>query len=303
MLCVFSQWGEIEDINLVRDDATGKSKGFCFIKFEDQRSTILAVDNFNGATLMGRLLRVDHVLRYKLPKHLQDKEDAADEAKYGPEGGATEEDEAKYVAGHAYKGKELANAYNIGQGVDLYAKDDEGSGCSSSGEEAQGGSGGAGSASSGGEAKKRKREKKERKERKKEKKSQGGDVGTRKQKKKEKKEKKEKKAAPFSPRISGSFGSNPVADVWTKAPLPPPPTMSEASCDDGDDSWRGRFASSSGPSGGGGKGGSGGQKSNQHMGGFGGKGGKGAKFMGPKFGGGGGKGGGDRSYREMSWTR
>jgi RNA-binding motif X-linked protein 2 len=27
VLCMFSQWGEIEDINLVRDEATGKSKG------------------------------------------------------------------------------------------------------------------------------------------------------------------------------------------------------------------------------------------------------------------------------------
>lgn len=36
------------NINLVRDKKTGKSKGFCFICYEDQRSTILAVDNFNG---------------------------------------------------------------------------------------------------------------------------------------------------------------------------------------------------------------------------------------------------------------
>jgi RNA-binding motif X-linked protein 2 len=97
ILCMFSQWGEIEDINLVRDEATGKSKGFCFIKYEDQRSTILAVDNFTGATILGRMLRVDHVLRYKLPKHLQDKEDAADEASaadsghYGPAQGEVEE--------------------------------------------------------------------------------------------------------------------------------------------------------------------------------------------------------------------
>jgi len=32
----------------VRDKKTGKSKGFCFICFEDQRSTILVVDNLNG---------------------------------------------------------------------------------------------------------------------------------------------------------------------------------------------------------------------------------------------------------------
>jgi len=48
-----SQWGEVEDINLVRDKETNKSRGFAFIKYEDQRSTILAVDNFNGIKLLG----------------------------------------------------------------------------------------------------------------------------------------------------------------------------------------------------------------------------------------------------------
>lgn len=42
------RYGEIVNINLVRDKKTGKSKGFCFICYEDQRSTVLAVDNFNG---------------------------------------------------------------------------------------------------------------------------------------------------------------------------------------------------------------------------------------------------------------
>lgn len=36
------------DCNLIRDKDTGKSKGFCFLAYEDQRSTVLAVDNFNG---------------------------------------------------------------------------------------------------------------------------------------------------------------------------------------------------------------------------------------------------------------
>ena len=42
------RYGEVVNINLVRDKKTGKSKGFCFICYEDQRSTILSVDNFNG---------------------------------------------------------------------------------------------------------------------------------------------------------------------------------------------------------------------------------------------------------------
>lgn len=65
LLAVFAQYGEIVDVNLVRDKATGKSKGFAFIAYEDQRSTILAVDNLNGAQIAGRIIRVDHVSNYK----------------------------------------------------------------------------------------------------------------------------------------------------------------------------------------------------------------------------------------------
>jgi RNA recognition motif-containing protein len=45
---VARRYGEIVDLNLVRDRDTGKSKGFCFVAYEDQRSTVLAVDNLNG---------------------------------------------------------------------------------------------------------------------------------------------------------------------------------------------------------------------------------------------------------------
>lgn len=48
VITVFSQYGEIVNINLIRDKVTGKQKGFCFICYEDQRSTVLAVDNLNS---------------------------------------------------------------------------------------------------------------------------------------------------------------------------------------------------------------------------------------------------------------
>ncbi|XP_030505724.2 zinc finger CCCH domain-containing protein 25 [Cannabis sativa] len=65
LLAVFAQYGEILDVNLVRDKGTGKSKGFAFVAYEDQRSTNLAVDNLNGAQVLGRTIRVDHVTKYK----------------------------------------------------------------------------------------------------------------------------------------------------------------------------------------------------------------------------------------------
>nr|POE88271.1 u2 snrnp component ist3 [Quercus suber] len=65
VLAVFSQFGNPVHIHLVRDQETGKSRGFCFLKYEDQRSCDLAVDNLSGAVVLGRTLSVDHA-RYEL---------------------------------------------------------------------------------------------------------------------------------------------------------------------------------------------------------------------------------------------
>ena len=109
VICVLSQWGEVEDVHLVRDEATGRSKGFCFLKYEDARSAVLAVDNFNGVSLLGRTLRVDHKLDYSPPKAKEDKaKGAAAPAPIGP--------------GHAYAGRELAGAHSIAAGVDVFAQ-------------------------------------------------------------------------------------------------------------------------------------------------------------------------------------
>lgn len=59
LVIVFSQFGVPTFVKIIRDKF-GKSKGFAFIEFEDQRSTILAVDNLDGSRLLGRTLKVDH---------------------------------------------------------------------------------------------------------------------------------------------------------------------------------------------------------------------------------------------------
>ncbi|CAE6487371.1 unnamed protein product [Rhizoctonia solani] len=68
VITIFSQFGEVMDVNLPRDKTTGKQRGFGFLMYEDQRSTVLAVDNLNGAQVLGRTLRVDHAQNYKQPK-------------------------------------------------------------------------------------------------------------------------------------------------------------------------------------------------------------------------------------------
>ena len=64
IITIFSQYGDPVWIKLARDKETGKSRGFAWLKFEDQRSCDLAVDNLSGTTVMGRMLAIDHT-RYK----------------------------------------------------------------------------------------------------------------------------------------------------------------------------------------------------------------------------------------------
>ena len=77
VISIFSQYGEPVHCNLIRDKETGKSRGFAFLKYEDQRSTNLAVDNLSGANILGRIISVDHH-RYK---HKEDEEKAEAEAR------------------------------------------------------------------------------------------------------------------------------------------------------------------------------------------------------------------------------
>lgn len=86
VICVFSQYGEVVNINMVRDKDTGKIKGYCFLCYEDQRSTILAVDNLNGIKILGRTIRVDHVQDYKAPKDSKKNPVDEDTAKIREEG-------------------------------------------------------------------------------------------------------------------------------------------------------------------------------------------------------------------------
>jgi hypothetical protein len=68
-------------------------------------------------TILGRSLRVDHVEQYRLPKKLQEQEQDASEMGGKP---ATSIDNDNGT-GHAYKGMEFENNYNIQQGMDLFA--------------------------------------------------------------------------------------------------------------------------------------------------------------------------------------
>jgi RNA recognition motif-containing protein len=52
LIAILCRYGEVVNVNLIRDRKTGKSKGFAFVCYQDQRSTVLAVDNFNGTKVI-----------------------------------------------------------------------------------------------------------------------------------------------------------------------------------------------------------------------------------------------------------
>lgn len=110
VLAVFSQYGEVEDINLIRDEETGKSKGFGFLKYEDWRSTVLAVDNLGGFELLERKLKVEHARyeRPKLKKNEEEKLTLLDKAKMQQPGYANN------------KKHKLETSHNISKGHDLF---------------------------------------------------------------------------------------------------------------------------------------------------------------------------------------
>lgn len=60
ILKIFSQYGNPTHLNMIKDKETGKSRGFCYLKYEDHRSCILAIDNLNGVKIFDRPMKIDH---------------------------------------------------------------------------------------------------------------------------------------------------------------------------------------------------------------------------------------------------
>ena len=54
----FESCGEITDAVVVKDRATGRSKGFGFVTFANDDSASSAIDNLDGSEMGGRSVRV-----------------------------------------------------------------------------------------------------------------------------------------------------------------------------------------------------------------------------------------------------
>jgi cold-inducible RNA-binding protein len=56
---VFERYGAIQNVNLVRDQYTGKPRGFAFIEMTDDVEAAAAITAVNGSDLGGRALVVN----------------------------------------------------------------------------------------------------------------------------------------------------------------------------------------------------------------------------------------------------
>jgi len=56
---LFAQAGAIESVRVMRDQATGRARGFAFVEMQSEDAAQKAIQQFNGAELGGRALVVN----------------------------------------------------------------------------------------------------------------------------------------------------------------------------------------------------------------------------------------------------
>lgn len=56
---LFTQVGEVTEVTVIMDQATGRSKGFAFVEMADEKAAQDAIKRFNGQTLDDRALNVN----------------------------------------------------------------------------------------------------------------------------------------------------------------------------------------------------------------------------------------------------
>jgi len=56
---IFSDFGEVESVNIIKDKETDKSKGFAFVEIEKTENALKAIEALNGKLFDGRKLRVN----------------------------------------------------------------------------------------------------------------------------------------------------------------------------------------------------------------------------------------------------
>jgi RNA recognition motif-containing protein len=55
----FEAYGQVEDVKLIKDKYTGKSRGFGFVEMSAEAEALSAIDGLNGKDFKGRNLTVN----------------------------------------------------------------------------------------------------------------------------------------------------------------------------------------------------------------------------------------------------
>jgi len=58
----FENFGTVEDVRIITDRETGRSRGFGFVTFSSRDDALNAIENLNGQDLDGRPLKVNEAL-------------------------------------------------------------------------------------------------------------------------------------------------------------------------------------------------------------------------------------------------
>jgi len=59
LLATFSQFGNVERVNIITDRDTGQPRGFAFVEMTNAQEAQTAIEQLNGAELNGRALNVN----------------------------------------------------------------------------------------------------------------------------------------------------------------------------------------------------------------------------------------------------
>ncbi len=59
LMAAFSQYGNVERVNIVTDRDSGQPRGFAFVEMTERRDAETAISQLNGADLNGRTINVN----------------------------------------------------------------------------------------------------------------------------------------------------------------------------------------------------------------------------------------------------
>ena len=59
---VFTSFGEVTSAKVIRDNQSGRSRGFGFVEFENKEDALKAMEGLNGKELIGKILSVEEAV-------------------------------------------------------------------------------------------------------------------------------------------------------------------------------------------------------------------------------------------------